>query len=763
MNELASEFKHLKENIQSSNTMTLADDDAVHLVRMAIVADPEGFFERAVADSKDESISREKFEEMFAQECQASVVGEISENAKRLFDQLDVNKDGKIALPELTQMTDMIRHFWRESECESVITAVLMGLVQDVQSKRESSAVSSDVDRVREQTLKDLAGLQEDVLRSAMADKVAKAVAKHGAAVNKALDTLQKLGDQQEDQCDSKFGLDTATYGSVSEYHRGLGVLGAPHPDIFHHMKVETKESPDSLVVFEAWNSGKNTTTAEKEWDFVYDPYKSVSQNKSPSEWEQKHEYGGNRSPIRLQVFMHALSATPMSDQMGASFCEKGKTFFGEYEKAAEYAETDARWLHVEEVSMVKVLLLRLTKSQLDGVSLINALDKVKHLSGKYSAEQANIKAYDIVKALDKAFHEKTQILHSKCTLALVKAVKEQITKRVAWGPSGLTPVQARVLEHLHQVAQKLCSIDLPGHTQWLAKIEDTKLHSDCTFELLVDIFQDIATKEEIKEKLAKVLHNKDGPHSTCTFEFLVRELTGIASEEELEAIMRHFHTKIAKAKMLEAEVIGQRAYSGPLYVKMNASLRVVGAHVKMVIIMHCPLKQCTLDVKESVKQVVAAVANVAPEKVSMDSVCGVETGTRIEFRVGVAPERHKADLLRESLTETAINAGLAAKHMSSISLVEPASLVALPEHLKGNRYVNTIFACASGMRKMAQVSRIPRGRLVFRGLGGVKLPDKFEIEKEGGGRGGVDYGVHVRVFTFQCSWFIWGLNLLRR
>jgi hypothetical protein len=59
-----------------------------------------------------------------------------------------------------------------------------MGLVYDVQSKRESSAVSYDVDRVREQTLKDLAGLQEDVLRSAMADNVAKAVAKHGAAVN---------------------------------------------------------------------------------------------------------------------------------------------------------------------------------------------------------------------------------------------------------------------------------------------------------------------------------------------------------------------------------------------------------------------------------------------------------------------------------------------------------------------------------------------------------------------------------------------------
>ena len=94
--ELTSEFKHLNENLQSSQTKTLAHDDAVHLVRMAIVADPEGFFERAVADSKDDSISRENFEKMFAQECNASA-GEVSESAKRLYDQLDVNKDEKIS------------------------------------------------------------------------------------------------------------------------------------------------------------------------------------------------------------------------------------------------------------------------------------------------------------------------------------------------------------------------------------------------------------------------------------------------------------------------------------------------------------------------------------------------------------------------------------------------------------------------------------------------------------------------------------------
>jgi Ca2+-binding EF-hand superfamily protein len=220
--ELASEFKHLTENfaksgqLQSAVNVTTLADDLVHLVRMAIVADPESFLERAVADSKDgtisrgkfteifkkecnaseeailesakrlfdqldtdkddkiwrekfenlfaqeckslklsvgaatestkrifdhldtskdEKISREKFENLFAQECKSRKlrVGQVSESAKRLFDLLDTNKDEKISMPELTQITDVIRQYWKESECETVISAVLMGLVQDVQ------------------------------------------------------------------------------------------------------------------------------------------------------------------------------------------------------------------------------------------------------------------------------------------------------------------------------------------------------------------------------------------------------------------------------------------------------------------------------------------------------------------------------------------------------------------------------------------------------------------------------------------------------
>ena len=46
------------------------------------------------------------------------------------------------------------------------------------------------------------------------------------------------------------------------------------------------------------------------------------------------------------------------------------------------------------------------------------------------------------------------------------------------------------------------------------------------------------------------------------------------ATEWELEALLDHFHALIASKPMNECEVIAGRAYTGPLYVKMNGSLR---------------------------------------------------------------------------------------------------------------------------------------------------------------------------------------------
>jgi len=177
-----------------------------------------------------------------------------------------------------------------------------------------------------------------------------------------------------------------------------------------------------------------------------------------------------------------------------------------------------------------------------------------------------------------------------------------------------------------------------------------------------------------------------------------------------------------------------------------------------MTFILPCALEKCTQDFKEKFKEAVAAVAHAEADKVSMDFVADSEreTSTRIDVRVGVPPQQDEAEQLCNRLTqsaiktELAIKAGPAAQEMSdnisvcffdNISVVEAAAVVGLCEHLKGNRYVNTIFATASGMRKLSHVSCIPEGRRVFRGMGGVKLSEEFVTEKEGGGRGGVDFG----------------------
>ena len=221
-----------------------------------------------------------------------------------------------------------------------------------------------------------------------------------------------------------------------------------------------------------------------------------------------------------------------------------------------------------------------------------------------------------------------------------------------------------------------------------------------------------------------------------------------------------------------------------------------------MTVILPCALENCTEDFKEKFKQVVAAVAHAEAEKVSMDFVSDSElqTSTRIDVRVRVPPQQDAAEQVSKRLTESAIKtefasktelsdgalsqplAGLAlsqplaefassqppaefasktelasktgpaALQMSNISVVEAPTVVGLAEHLKGNRYVNIIFATASGMRKLSRVSCIPEGRRVFRGMGGVKLTDEFVTEKEGGGRGGVDFGECLLVLQCCCS-----------
>jgi CHAT domain-containing protein len=118
------------------------------------------------------------------------------------------------------------------------------------------------------------------------------------------------------------------------------------------------------------------------------------------------------------------------------------------------------------------------------------------------------------------------------------------------------------------------------------------------------------------------------------------------------------------------------------------------GTHVKMVVSIPCDLEKCTRDFFETFKEVVAVVAHVEPEVVSMTGseiqrfhrsrrVFGLKTSTRIEVRVGVPPQHQEAEEIRKRLTEVAIKrelvsrTGPAAQQMSNISLVEAAAVVA--------------------------------------------------------------------------------------
>ena len=369
----------------------IEDSDTLHTVLSAIVTDPEGFLKLGAA----ENLQDLSFPE-FMQACASIVPGFSQGAAKSIFTNLDTNKNDKVSLEELTQTTEVARHFYKQSKCESVILAALMPLIAG------------------EQPLKALAELSEGLLRDALVDKLIKALAKQAKAVRETLASKKECEPREDEKGIGKSKFGTATYGAVADYEKGLDAVGTPHPNILEHMRMETTKSLDSKDIFEAWNSGSNETFPMKEWDFVVEPYKpvSISKDKHPSQWELKHDaYGGKRTPIRLQVFLHALSALQLASGIR----------FSDYKKAHELPFENPQWLHVAEVNFVKVVLLRLAKSQLGGVALFNAFNKYGglRLTGKRRVERANIQARKIVEALSKALLEKDGS-ESTCTYEFI-------------------------------------------------------------------------------------------------------------------------------------------------------------------------------------------------------------------------------------------------------------------------------------------------------------------------------------------------------
>lgn len=57
----------------------------------------------------------------------------------------------------------------------------------------------------------------------------------------------------------------------------------------------------------------------------------------------------------------------------------------------------------------------------------------------------------------------------------------------------------------------------------------------------------------------------------------------------------------------------------------------------------------------------------------------------------------------------------------------------------KGNRYTTTIHLILSGILKLSRVQPIPKERLVYRGLGGKRLPKEFYVRDKTLSKGGVE------------------------
>jgi hypothetical protein len=68
-----------------------------------------------------------------------------------------------------------------------------------------------------------------------------------------------------------------------------------------------------------------------------------------------------------------------------------------------------------------------------------------------------------------------------------------------------------------------------------------------------------------------------------------------------------------------------------------------------------------------------------------------------------------------------------------------PDSVVA---GLKNNTYTTTIYCIVSGIIKLSKVMVLPDDRKVYRGLGGLDLPEAFKKPDDCGIRGGVEYGM---------------------
>lgn len=270
----------------------------VERLRRQILADPEAFFKKADADRSND-VSWDEWKET----CSA-LVHEIDDAAMRLlFD--EIAEDNRISYAQLLEMVEahrLVKCFVEESRCKEALEGSLMRMVA---RKRVSQKNVGGGRRWADQVLEMLADITEEDGRSLVESSgVAAALCENAAA---ARDKMQKDEDARpqtwKEEMDKFALLPTSAYGGIEDFYRGLEtLLGWPRANVLKEMQEEFLKMKDSKKVYQAWNSGLNETTSFIEWYCVVDPFEpdTVCKDKSPKEWTPRHQYGGQRWPIRL-------------------------------------------------------------------------------------------------------------------------------------------------------------------------------------------------------------------------------------------------------------------------------------------------------------------------------------------------------------------------------------------------------------------------------------------------------------------------------
>jgi len=107
--------------------------------------------------------------------------------------------------------------------------------------------------------------------------------------------------------------------------------------------------------------------------------------------------------------------------------------------------------------------------------------------------------------------------------------------------------------------------------------------------------------------------------------------------------------------------------------------------------------------------------------------------------RPDIAPVVERARLGKEEFAALRLYTGPLYMLYNALMRDFPPRVV---ESLAGNRFETTMFVIISGITKLAKVTPVPPGRLLYRGLGGMLLPEQFWKRTAQGFLGGVELGL---------------------